>query len=120
MQMPSETFQTASLKHQTFIFMQVIPITKITLCHCSVLNAENKTMPSEKVVSDCICASCARLRFVWTKLIAPTLATLERIVSLMASRVLYELCLGHQIDCAYLGVCLAPIQWLWQVLQFLR
>ena len=117
MQMPSETFQTASLKHQTFIFMQVIPITKIALFHCSVLNAENKTMPSEKVVSDCICASCARLRFVWTKLIAPTL---ERIVSLMASRVLYGLCLDHQIDRAYLGVCLAPIQWLWQALQLLR
>ena len=58
MQMPSETFQTASLKLQTFIFIQVIPILKIALFHCSVLNAENKTMPSESRVSDGICALC--------------------------------------------------------------
>ena len=42
--------------------------------HCFALNAENKAMPSEKEVSDGICVLCVRLRFVFTKLIVPTLA----------------------------------------------
>ena len=60
MQMPSETFQTASLKLQPFISMQVIPILKIALLRCSALRAENKIMPSEKEISDGICVSCVR------------------------------------------------------------
>ena len=52
----------------------------ITLCFTKLivptfgLNMGNKPMPSEEKVSDGLCVSCVRLRFVFTKLIVPTFA----------------------------------------------
>ena len=53
----------------------------ITLCFTKLvvatfgLNAGNNMMPPEEKVSDGLCVSCVRLRFVFTKLIVPTFAT---------------------------------------------